>query len=216
MKHLPALLFTSALLTLDGFLFKWVLFADSPNDDPLARIAIGVLMTLFTALAVASLVHALAAAAKGSLNVRFTDRPYIWDEEVAGSVDLLLHRRLVVDRLTVTLLAQHLVSRGGDKSDHWQTVIQIEQDLLAGGETLLPGKHAYPFQVRIPAKPSEANDATGSALLEGLGKTLLPFIQLAASSGFDGTLRWKMQAQLHTAGADLSDERLLRFNRAQF
>ena len=216
MKHLPALLFTAALLALDWFFIQRVLLADPPNADLPARIAIGVLLALVTLLVGASLVHALAAAAKGSLHVRFTDRPYTWDEEVAGSVDLSLHRRLVVDRLTVTLRAQRRVSGGQNKSASWQTVIQIDQDLPAGGETLLPGKHAYAFKVRIPAKPAAANDAAGAALLEGLGKTLSSIIKIATASGLDGALRWEIHAHLHTDGADLSDERPLRFNRAQF
>lgn len=216
MKHLPALLFTAALLALDWFFIQRVLLADPPNADLKSRIIIGVLLALVTVLVVSCLVHFLAAAFKGSLKMRFINRPYTWDEEIAGSVDLSLHRRLVVERLTVTLLAQRRVSGGQNDNATWHKVIQIDQDLLAGGETLLPGKHAYAFKVRIPAKPPGANDGIGSALLEGLGKGLSSMVKFAVSTAQGGELDWKIQAQLHTAGADLSDERALRFNRGQF
>ena len=146
--------------------------------------------------------------------MRFTDRPYTWGEEIEGSVELCLRQRLVVERLTVTLIAERRVSGGEDDSDHRQTVVQIEQDLLAS-EPLLPGKHAYAFVVRIPEKPSAANDTTSFALPEGLGKVMSSLIKLAASSALGGTLHWELRTQLHTEGADLSDERPLRFNQTQ-
>ncbi len=67
-------------------------------------------------------------------------------------------------------------------------MIQIDPDLLADGETLLPGKHAYAFKVRIPEKPSGANDSTGSALLEGLGKGLSSMVKFAVFIAQGGEL----------------------------
>ena len=214
MRHLPLLLFTAAVLALDWVFIRWVLLANPPNADVSARVAIGLVLALVTVLAVAGLVRAIAAAVKGTLKVRFTDRPYTWGEEIEGSVELCLRQRLVVERLTVTLIAERRVSGGEDDSDHRQTVVQIEQDLLAS-EPLLPGKHAYAFVVRIPEKPSAANDTTSFALPEGLGKVMSSLIKLAASSALGGTLHWELRTQLHTEGADLSDERPLRFNQTQ-
>jgi hypothetical protein len=209
MNTFVSFLFLLGLLAVDVVYVRWAWLSDHPADAT-TRIVVGVILALLTGLFLVALCHWVAARLKGGIKLEFANRPYHWDDVVTGEVMLHTRRRLVVERLTVTLCGWRTVHQGRNKSTRREVVVQIEQDLLAQ-ENLLPDRRSYPFRLAFPPAPP-VRDPVWPAGWEGLGKFFTGLQRLTDPSGLQGRLTWTLEARAHIPGADLMDERTLRFN----
>jgi hypothetical protein len=203
-------LFLLGLLAVDVAYVRWAWLSDEPRSDLATRIVLGVLLGLFTALCVGAFCHWIAAFLKGRLKLEFANRPYGWADTVTGEVVLVARKRLVVERLTVTLQGWRRIQRGRNNSTRREVVYQIEQDVLSQ-ENIHPDTLRFPFRIDLPPAPP-VRDPVWPSGLEGVGKFLVGMQSFADRMGAAERLHWTLEARAHLAGADLIDRKTLRFN----
>jgi hypothetical protein len=209
MNILFSTLFTLGLIFVDVLYVRWAWLSENPRADLPARIVIGIILGLVSALVLWAFIHYVAAALKGSLKLVFIDRPYTWGETITGEVVLRNHKRLQMERLTVTICAQRRISTG-DNNHRMENVFKHAQDLPIDSN-LLPDTRRIPFSLQIPDAPPRQtpewpeNLKGLGTLIEGINRTFNP-------QGLSAQLHWVLDVRAHVPGADLNDSRTLRFN----
>ena len=165
-----------------------------------------VICGIFTVFAIVSFIGWVIQRRKGKVEIELPKRRYDPGEKICGSVNLISHKELKMERFYVALTCRECIEGNG------RPQIYREEHNLAEAGTLLPGNNKrFEFSFLLPGGEDTQEMTELSENIDG-GIEAVANVT-SAMRKHPQCLRWEVHAQADLPGVDISNVKRLRINK---